>query len=109
MKFHSDVSKGSYQNKLLNDLGSFWLNHLEDPDQARGLVSAAHKTQLMSALENALKGLINDSNIKLTDFFVEFDGLNIVQAQISENLESFVYINNTEKNRIKKNTKKNTA
>ena len=60
MKYLSDEnSESSDQNKLLTKLGSFWLNFLEDPDQARGLLAAASQTNLINKFSNGLKQLVS--------------------------------------------------
>ena len=102
MKFHSDESPGEAQNKLLSKLGSFWLDYLEDPDQARGLAAAAQNTTILTQLEDALKALINEKDTELKDFSVRFDKQKVVRAQSkSGDLESLVYIAEEEFRHIK--------
>ena len=102
MKFHSDESPSEAQNKLLSKLGSFWLDYLEDPDQARGLAAAAQSTTILTQLEDALKSLVNEKETQLKDFSVSFDKQKVVRAQSKTgDLDSLVYLEEEEYRHIK--------
>ena len=82
MKYLSDDnSKSKDQNRLLTKLGSFWLDFLDDPDQARGLLAAAGHTNLVGKLENGLKQLLSRKSTHSEYLSVRIDELKIVKAQ----------------------------
>ena len=102
MKYLSDDnSESSDHNKLLRKLGSFWLEFLEDPEQARGLLAAASQTNLINKFQNGLQQLVS-SNGNYSEFItIRFDELKVIKAQqAGEN--SLTYLDEKDKIRLTK-------
>ncbi|NDG53457.1 MAG: hypothetical protein EBY39_10605, partial [Flavobacteriia bacterium] len=100
MKYLSDEnSESSDQNKLLTQLGSFWLDFLEDREQARGLLAAASQTNLINKFQNGLQQLVS-RNANYSEFItIHLDLLTVLKTQLTTTGE-IAYLDEKDKERV---------